>query len=599
MKTKLPAYAIPTVFVPLYRFPLNPNGKIDRPALPFPEPADLASAAPRRFSQTTASLSATEKEVAKIWADVIRGISADAVYPDSNFWDLGGHSIIAQNMLTAVRRKFDVDVRMKMIFQHPTLRAFCTDIDRARDPTGLRLDAGEEPDQASFKDEDYAADASEIVARLPKSLPSLGELPSEITVLLTGATGFLGAYLLRDLLSRSNVRKVITHVRAQKVDAALERVVSTCTAYGIWDDSWASRIECITGDLSREFLGTSPEVWKRLTNEVDVIIHNGAQVHWIYPYSTLRKPNVLSTKSLLELCASGKPKRLGFVSSTSVLDNDHYVKLSETSLASGGTGVLESDDLEGSRKGLGTGYGQSKWAGEFIVRECGRRGLVGSIIRPGYVLGDTHSGTTNTDDFLVRFLKGCVQVSAAPDIPNTINQTPVTHVARVVVATTLNPPAVPLAVSQVTAHPRLRFSEFGACLADYGYDVTLTSYDQWRKAVERYVETSSAVGKEDHALLPLYDMVTSDLPSNTKAPELDDRNAAKALKADAQSTGEDWSAGAAVTPELVGVYLAYLIAVGFVPAPTKEGKRKIPAVQLTEGQKKGAKIGGRGGGGGS
>lgn len=116
------------------------------------------------------------------------------------------------------------------------------------------------------------------------------------------------------------------------------------------------------------------------------------QVHWIYPYSKLRPANVTGTVDTLLLCASGKPKNFAFVSSTSVLDSDHYFKLSDTIMEGGGSGVPESDDLEGSAYDLGTGYGQSKWAGEYIVREAGRRGLGGCIIRPGYVVGDSKSG---------------------------------------------------------------------------------------------------------------------------------------------------------------------------------------------------------------
>ena len=80
------------------------------------------------------------------------------------------------------------------------------------------------------------------------------------------------------------------------------------------------------------------------------------------------------------------------MSSTSVLDSEYYISLSQKSIASGGTGVSEADDLHGSRRGLGTGYGQSKWVSEFVVREAGRRGLEGCIVRPGYVTGDPESG---------------------------------------------------------------------------------------------------------------------------------------------------------------------------------------------------------------
>lgn len=89
----------------------------------------------------------------------------------------------------------------------------------------------------------------------------------------------------------------------------------------------------------------------------------------------------------MTLCATGKPKTFTFISSTSVLDTDHYVQMSEN-----GIPVPESDDLEGSRKGLGTGYGQSKWVSEYLVQQAGKRGLKGTIVRPGYVTGDSASG---------------------------------------------------------------------------------------------------------------------------------------------------------------------------------------------------------------
>jgi L-aminoadipate-semialdehyde dehydrogenase len=106
----------------------------------------------------------------------------------------------------------------------------------------------------------------------------------------------------------------------------------------------------------------------------------------------MRGANVLGTLSALSLCTTGKPKRFVFVSSTSVLDTEHYVRLSDSVLAKGGAGVLESDDLQGSRTHLPTGYGQTKWVSEQLVTEAGRRGLQGSIVRPGYIVGDSATG---------------------------------------------------------------------------------------------------------------------------------------------------------------------------------------------------------------
>lgn len=96
--------------------------------------------------------------------------------------------------------------------------------------------------------------------------------------------------------------------------------------------------------------------------------------------------------------------------------------------------------------------------------------------------------------------------------------------------------------------------------------------------------------------MPLYHFVTADLPANTKAPELDDSNAGAALKSDAQWSGTDASAGSGVTEDLMGVYLAYLHAIGFLPAPTAKAEKTLPDVALSEAQKASlASVGGRGG----
>lgn len=411
LKEKLPAYAVPTVIVPLSRMPLNPNGKVDKHSLPFPEPSEL-SLATRRPSQDTAQLTPTEKATASIWASCIKAVPVNTIRPDDRFEDLGGHSLVAQRVLFKVKEKWQgIDVPMRAIMRNPTLRAFAWEIDRAQDPIGLRLDAEHALNASMEQDEDYAGDAEELCKKLSTSFKKSIWDSKPITVFLTGATGFLGSFILRDLLRRTSVVKVIAHVRAQSTDAGFARIMQTCKAYGIWQDSWKNRLQIVRGDLAKPDFGIQQngensrdicfEIELALTldidqeliqNDVDLVIHCGARVHWVQPYSTLRASNVLSTMSAIDLCSKGKPKRLCFVSSTSVLDSDHYIAISQKSIASGGTGVSEADDLQGSRRGLGTGYGQSKWASEFVVREAGRRGLEGCIVRPGYVTGDPKTG---------------------------------------------------------------------------------------------------------------------------------------------------------------------------------------------------------------
>ena len=412
LKTKLPSYAVPSVVIPLARMPLNPNGKIDKPALPFPDVAELAAAAPRKSSTTSSPLSPTESKIARMWADLIPSVHAETISPEDSFFDIGGHSILAQMMILRVKREWkDARVSMTSIFRSPTLRGFAHEIEDASNFGNLLNGAngtvanasGVMNDTHRLTDEEYARDAQGLAKNLPRTIPRnqdrhTVQSTSTLTVFLTGATGFLGAFILKDLLTRTSPSlKVIALVRPRKSSPALDRVRDTCQAYGIWSDSWSSRIECVTGNLGDHRLGMDNDTWQRMTDEVDVVIHNGAQVHWVLPYSNLKAPNVQGTLDALALCSAGRPKRFAFVSSTSVLDTDYYVQLSEKSISSGGKGVSEDDDLQGSSKGLGTGYGQSKWVSEYLVREAGRRGLTGSIIRPGYVTGDSKTGGERFD----------------------------------------------------------------------------------------------------------------------------------------------------------------------------------------------------------
>ncbi|KAI4239960.1 MAG: hypothetical protein L6R40_005391 [Gallowayella cf. fulva] len=505
-------------------------------------------------------------------------------------------------MLTSVKKIWpETHVDVTTIMRYKTLRAFAAEIDRSMDPIGLVSNGqlnGMPPDQP------YSTKLISLEKEISTTYPPLQRLPEQTTVFLTGATGFLGAYILKDLLARPKTR-VIAHVRAANEAEGLERIKGTCQAYGIWSDAWSARLGCVIGDLQKAKLGLGTEDWRKVDNEADIVIHNGAKVHWVLPYESLEPANVLSTLAAMSLCQNpDKSKIFCFVSSTSVLDTDHYIELSAS-----GTPVPESDDLEGSRKGLGTGYGQSKWVSEKLVREAGRRGLKGCIVRPGYVTGDSTSGVTNTDDFLIRHLKGCIQLATAPIIPNGINMVPVDHVARCVVACSFHPPDSPgIGVAQISANPRLTFTDFTDTLKVYGYEVDSVPYEDWKQRLVRYVEDQQEDGgedqKEEHALMPLYHFVTAQkdkplnppslihipnklpltsptasLPNQTLAPLLSTTNTTTALNHDSSPSAVYPS----VTPDTIGLYIAYLVRVGFLPPPPGEGGKALPVVDVGEG----------------
>ncbi|KAG8531758.1 putative NRPS-like protein biosynthetic cluster [Bacidia gigantensis] len=594
LQGRLPDYARPSILVALEKLPLNPNGKVDRNVLPAPDVAERKQEATAEELQRWEKYTPTERAVATLWAEIVSGLNAKKISPENDIFQLGLHSLLAQQLLLRANKQLQANISINVLYQYPTLAEFSKQIDRRLVSTN-----GTNGTHVSEEEQSYAKDKDDLLEDFPKSFqapqPAGLRTSAETVVFLTGCTGFVGSYIVKDILERSNTRLIALVRGVKDAKAGLSRLRRSLQSYGLYNDRWESKLSVALGDISKPQLGLPHEEWTRLSETVDVSIHNGAIVHWVKPYQDMRASNVLSTLELLNLCNIGKPKIFTFISSTSVLDAPHYTSLPPHQP------VQESDDLLGSSTGLGTGYGQTKWVSEQLVLEAGRRGLCGSIVRPGYILGDNVTGICNTDDFLIRMLKGSLQLSCRPAITNTINCVPVNHVARVIVAAAFNPlPNVGVSVVHVNANPRLRMQEFLGLLQRYGYDVPEVSYETWKQRLEAYV-SAGAVGQERDqeqlALMPLYHFCVNDLPGDTKAPELDDRNARAVLGKDVELWGgEEVREEYGIDEEDVGRYLRYLIEIKFLGQPKKEKGKKLPEIQLGEEVRKAmGGMGGRGG----
>ncbi|HZI14351.1 MAG TPA: condensation domain-containing protein, partial [Myxococcus sp.] len=119
LKQRLPTYMVPAAFVALEAFPLTPNGKVDRKALPVPE--GTASAAAYEAPATP-----TEEKLAAIWAEVLR---VERVGRQDNFFDLGGHSLLATQMMSRVRGVAGVDLPLRELFESPSLSGLASRVE--------------------------------------------------------------------------------------------------------------------------------------------------------------------------------------------------------------------------------------------------------------------------------------------------------------------------------------------------------------------------------------------------------------------------------------------------------------------------------------
>ena len=181
---------------------------------------------------------------------------------------------------------------------------------------------------------------------------------------------------------------------------------------------------------------------------------------------------------------------------------------------------------------------------------------------------------TNTDDFIWRLVKGCIQLGLVPNINNTVNMVPVDHVARCTTLAALNhlPDNDGVSVFHIAGKPRSTFNNIFSSIPRYGYRVEQCEYLEWRRKLERHV-----MEVQDNALFPLLHFVLDDLPTSTKAPELDDRNTEALLKLGPLETGTS------VTEEVMGLYLAWLVQVGFLPRPAESSGLPLPTLEGTAG----------------
>ncbi len=251
-------------------------------------------------------------------------------------------------------------------------------------------------------------------------------------VFLTGASGFLGAFLLAELLEKTQA-EVHCLVRADDDIHAAKRLQTCLERYQLWQADWQNRIHAWAGDLAEAQFGLSNATWQYLGKHIDSIYHNGAIIHNFFPYTRLKAANVTGTETVLRLAAVDKTKPVHFVSSMAVFFSQHYLQ----------QGKLDEYDLpvdDGTLKG---GYKQSKWVAEALIRQAQARGLPASIYRPVRILGHSQTGVNaNLKDALCQLVKGCINLGQFPDLDVRINLVPVDFVARAIVALSMQPKAL-------------------------------------------------------------------------------------------------------------------------------------------------------------
>ena len=404
-------YMIPSVWVELNEIPTHEvSGKVDLKRLLPPQ------------GQTNGGTSTPDRDpiriedIAAIWATVLK-TSRTLLKSNDNFFDLGGHSLSLADLSGRLSRSFGFRVPITRLAVDPTLKGHLESVRAVRDgetaavqadlPAVLRADS-------TLEDDIKPAHATPCAVNKAH------------TVLLTGATGFLGAFLLSDLLESTSA-KIICLVRVDDPSQAdgpqgIARIRRNMLDLGLWQDSIMERVEVLPGNLSRSRFSLAPEEFDQLAVRVDVIVHAAAAVNLVYPYAALRAANIEGTREIVRLACKGGAT-LQYVSTNGVLP------------PSGEKGWDEDDmlSIDEVPVKLLDGYGQTKWVAEQLVLEAGRRGLPVKIHRAGTISSHSRTGASNPWDLLTALIVESILLGYAPKVDNwRVEMTPVDYVSKAI-----------------------------------------------------------------------------------------------------------------------------------------------------------------------
>ena len=548
LRERLPDVMIPPYILFAESFPQTANGKVRRASLPTPtaagenHPPKAAAEAPK---------TETEKALAKIWAELF-GINVALIGRDSDFWDLGGHSLLLTLLVVKTRHTFHIDFSLREFFGVSTLSKLAALVDERRvdEP-----DENAAPAPATRADQtaDWARQRMAYLdreAELPPYLaPARGlvyHAPKEIrTAFLTGATGFLGVYVVSEILKTTKA-DLYCLVRPKRGEDGKERLKKQMQRYDVWNTdptwqaAWESRLHIVEGDVTLPRLGMKDAIYDRLALEVDAIFHSAAHVNFIYPYEALRATNVLGIHEIIQFAFHARIKQVHHLSTAAIWPMGAQYT------------YYERDPINHNGI-LNLGYDEAKWVGEKCMLNAAERGLPVARYRPGEVGGDSVTGHCVTDHFVVACVKGFLQFGVFPDLDIEVDIAPVDYVAKAMVYLAFN--RKPLGRAFHLTNPfREKLVDGMAYLRNMGYKFEVLPFEDLRDRLLGSPNFSqNALFAYQAALEDMNDI-------SMQLPIYDTRDTQRELAGSGIVC-------AAADQKLFETYFRYLQKIGFLPQP--------------------------------
>ncbi|KJK90291.1 hypothetical protein H633G_05858 [Metarhizium anisopliae BRIP 53284] len=374
IRSRLPSYMVPQI-VSFDTLPLTPNGKVDKRATTRLL-MDMLQEATQIDNELDADMyTQTERALKKLWLQSLHVVPRASIHPGADFFTLGATSLEVAVLISGIHQVFRVMLSAHAIYKVPRLGDLATYIDDM-------VAAGSTRDNEATT-QALLADASQWrQVSIPTAPPVNWLDKDEGNVFLTGATGFVGAHLLVDLLQCPQVR--------------------------------SSKIKILLGDFSKPRLGLSEPAFLALAESTSVVFHIGAQINYNEPYLANRAANMTGVLNMIRLAVASRPKALHYASSMAAFGPTGLVvdKVEE---------LTEDAPLQpylDTTVAYETGYGQSQWVSDEMLCQLMKRGFPAAVYRMGAVVCNSKDGVGNPDDFLSRLTADCFRLGIYPHLPD-------------------------------------------------------------------------------------------------------------------------------------------------------------------------------------
>ncbi len=391
----LPHFMVPSRYMELDELPINQQtGKLDRKSLPNFERTEV-----RAFSRVVNPELATTAEIRlalrELWAEVL-GIEKGSLDDDWSFFELGGHSLSGLELTLAMERAFGVKLQATEIYDYQTINRLAAHLggDRSSsEASGISL----------------AEEARLHPGIAPAGGASCTSLSEAASVFVTGATGFVGAFLLDELLRSTNQDTrfyCLVRDKAAQGMQTTNRVLDTLRFYDLPGQALSDRIVPVNGDLTQRQFGLEDGEFNRLAESIDLIFHCAASVNYVYNYEASKPHTVGGTEEVLKFACHARTKPVIYVSSNGIFPGGDA------------TPYLENREIGGWANRMEGGYNQAKWVAEMLVWSAESRGLPVCVFRPGNVGHHSVTGVVNPNDFQTLIMKACLRAGCAPQAPD-------------------------------------------------------------------------------------------------------------------------------------------------------------------------------------